>query len=119
MYVEFDQEKVRVWDVESKKVLAEGKEEVGLYHLPLALNKSPEALSSERVSSNRWHLRLGHLNNQAGKKMVSNSLISTNCKQISNCDSCMRTKSTASPHKSSVKIYSAPLDLIYADKFSQ
>lgn len=103
--VEFNKQRVRIRDLATKEVIAEGKEEAGLYLLPMKTTKYLKALSRERISGDGWHARLGHLYGEAFKKMINNSIILSSYKTISDCDSCLRNKSNSLPHKLSTLMY--------------
>lgn len=113
--VEFDKHKVKIRDITTKEVIAEGRKEASLYQLPMRITRHPKVLSSERISSNRWHARLGHLHEQAVKQLINKSVISSNYKTMSDCDFCLRNKSSSLPHKVNNRVYAAPLDLIYTN----
>lgn len=68
VYLEFDEQKVRVRETASRKIVAEGREADGLYQLPLCVTKAPEALTVTCATGDRWHERLGHLTNLRGQR---------------------------------------------------
>lgn len=99
VYLQFDEQRVRVREAGTGKLIAEGREADGLYQLPLFINKNPEALAVTRATGDRWHERLGHLNSRAIKQLAARNLISLTCKNVSQCESCLVAKSHALPHK--------------------
>lgn len=86
--VKFDKQRARIRDLATENILAEGEEKNGLYQLPQRINKSPEAMLRERVSSTLLHCCLGHLHGRAVKDLVKNDLISFACKSIQDCEAC-------------------------------
>lgn len=60
--VEFDKQMVRIRNVKTKELIAEGEGENGLYQLPLEMFDYPKAMLTEEITQDRWHTRLGHLN---------------------------------------------------------
>lgn len=70
------------------KVMLVGNQNGDFYKLPLRINNSAHALLGERVSSDVWHSRLGHLNSRAVHDLISRNIISSSCNKVSTCDSC-------------------------------
>lgn len=90
--IEFDKRKVKIRDLATKEVIAQEREEAGMYQIPMRTTRNSEVLSSERISGDRWHARLENLREQAVKQMINKSVISLNYKTMEDSDSCLRNK---------------------------
>lgn len=113
--MEFDAQRVKVHDQSNGELLIEGKEENGLYQLPINIWKRPHVLSC-RLGHLHWHCRLGHLHWQELSDLINNNVISSSCcNKLEIYDSCYITKLTHLPHPPSRHFHSSPLSLIHAN----
>ncbi|KAL5563802.1 hypothetical protein UlMin_033549 [Ulmus minor] len=112
----------------SKKPLARGRNENGLYKLPVitsqdskhnnvpSLNKNTvSAFTLSTDSSETWHDRLGHVSSVILQKVLSNCNLSCSINKNLICSSCQYAKSHRLPFQLSHSRASSPLDLIHTD----
>jgi hypothetical protein len=91
------------------RVLLHGRSEHGLYPIPLhrpSSSPARHALSSAKVSSSRWHQRLGHPSPTVARSIIkSNKLESSVQSESLVCDACQRAKSYQLPYNHSTRVF--------------
>lgn len=111
----FDAQKVRIHDLDTKKIVLEGGVRGGLYELPMRTKGSRGWINScEKLDHFRWHCRLGHLNSKYMLNLEKKGIIKSNLKSVINCKSCQLGKSHAHPYPPRKSICK-PMDLIFSD----
>ena len=105
-------------DQATRKVLYRGRCVDGLYPLiPTLCKFNKQAFGAIRVSSERWHNRLGHPSFSIVYQILSKNKLpfvgERNCETI--CDSCQRAKSHQLPYSISTSVSVKPLQLIFSD----
>lgn len=101
-------------DLATRRVLFQGPSEGGLYPISGG-SSSRQALSSTRLSRERWHCRLGHPSSPVVDQVVTKSGLRCDSKpdKTSVCDACHQGKSHQLPYPRSNRVSSAPLKLIF------
>ncbi|WVZ68985.1 hypothetical protein U9M48_017854 [Paspalum notatum var. saurae] len=114
-FLEFHPNHFFVKDQSTKKVLLRGRCEGGLYPLKLTLDK--HVFGAAKVTSTRWHSRLGHPSSSVVRQVLSkNSLpFVSEFNKDTVCDACQQGKSHQLPYPKSVSKSSAPLELVFSD----
>ncbi|GLU00649.1 hypothetical protein SLE2022_179980 [Rubroshorea leprosula] len=114
--VEFDSG-FSVKDIHSKNVLLRCNSAEGLYFVSSSSQSHPTVLTTAIVSSDVWHLRLGHPSSDSVTQLVRRGLILSNNKVPSSisCHACQLGKHTRLPFSDSFSITSAPFELIHSD----
>jgi histone deacetylase 1/2 len=118
VFVEFHRDFFCVKDKATRRILLLGRSQDGLYPIPYT-RASPSsrrhASSSVKVSSSRWHQRLGHPSNKVVQSLVQHH--SLPCLPSDNlvCDACQRAKSHQLSYTASERVSTMPLELIHSD----
>lgn len=99
--MKFDDERIRIRNKESGKVVLECMEDGGLSN---EIKRASEALIRE-VPSTTWHGCLWHLHDQATLKLINDHLIAACNKKLSLCHSCMINKTHALMHASRKNLF--------------
>ena len=87
-----------------------------LYQLTIANQNKAMVAEISEADVEKWHRRLGHLNKDAIKEMISHELaIGWNIKKGEECESCLKGKIIKRPYESSKSKASKRLELIHAD----
>ena len=105
-------------DQATKKVLYRGRCVRGLYPLiPEIRRFNKQAFSATKVSSTRWHDRLGHAAFYLVQRVLrKNKLPYVGERDVETiCDSCQRAKSHQLPYPISTSVSTQPLQLIFSD----
>ena len=116
VFVEFHPSDVFVNDRDSRAIILSGRSR-GSDLYPVGVSPVREVFSSVRVSSAKWHCRLGH----PASPIVQHVLrqhelpIESSNKTILVCDACQQGKSHQLPFLSSTHVIKTPLELIYSD----
>jgi len=126
--IEFWSNSFFVKDLHTKKVLARGRLENGLYRFPVLKNKKlayvgvhkPSAFHSYncRPVDNKvvlWHHRLGHVTSEIVTKVLQKCNISCGKNKATVCSSCQLAKSRRLPTHLSSSRASKPLELVHTD----
>ena len=116
--IEFHPDLFLIKDLDTRKIIHQGKCRGGLY--PLALQSSrvesrKQVFGAIKPSTSRWHSRLGHPSFSIVDRVIKNNKLSCNDDENLNCDSCLRAKSHQLPYPKSTSVSSAPLELIFSD----
>jgi histone deacetylase 1/2 len=112
--VEFHPNNVFVKDLDMRAIILRGRWHGVLYTLDAPAVK--QVLSALKVSSARWHARLGHPSSQIVQHVLShNELPSVSNKYTLVGDACQQGKSHQLPFSLSQHVATAPLELIYSD----
>jgi histone deacetylase 1/2 len=119
-FSEFHPNFFSIKDRATKQILHQGRCKRGLY--PLAPQSSSprvikQAYEVNKVSSSRWHSRLGHPTYPIVQCVLRENKLP--CESFSShesvCDSCQKAKSHQLPYGRSNNISNSPLELIYSD----
>ncbi|KAL5544306.1 hypothetical protein UlMin_008090 [Ulmus minor] len=125
--IKFTSNSFFVKDQCTRKVLAQGKLENGLYRFPVltsqkthASNKSSfqssvSAFTSILDKSALWHCRFGHANADIVQRIIQSCNIHDSINKTYVCSSCQYAKSHRLPFKLSFSRASKPLELIHTD----
>jgi hypothetical protein len=119
IFIELHHDFFFIKDRESRKTLLQGRSRGGLYPLPCNTSTSThvgQALSTIKISSSRWHARLGHPSLSIVKLVLSkNSLpIISDTSHESVCDACQQGKSHRLPYLVSTGTSKVPLELVFS-----
>ena len=115
VFVEFHPYNLFVKDRASREILLSGRSRGGLY--PVGAPSVKQAFTSVRVSSAKWHCRLGH----PASPVVQHVLhrhdlpIESRNKDIHVCDACQQGKSHQLPFSLSTHVIKTPPELIHSD----
>ena len=120
VFLEFHPNFFSIKDRATKQILHQERCEKGLYPLaprPSDLRSVKQACGVNKVSSSRWHSRLGHPDFPIVERVLkSNNLpCVSDSSSESVCDSCQKAKSHQLPYGKSNSVSSSPLELIYSD----
>lgn len=119
VFIEFHADVFFVKDKATKKTLLQGKSKGGLYPIPFSRSSSitpHHASSSVKVSSSRWHQRLGHPNSIIVRSILkSNKLDCSLDRESTICDACQCAKSHQLPYNNSASVSTSPLELVHSD----
>ena len=101
----------------TRKVLLRGRGRCGLYPVKhKGSNVQKQMLSATKISSDRWHRRLGHPSPLIFKRVLSQNKLP--CANFSNneslCDACQKGKSHQLPYPKSISEFKLPLELIFS-----
>jgi hypothetical protein len=106
-------------DQATKNVLLRGPCRGGLYPLPLHLPYSTQKLilSTIKLSSHRWHYRLGHPSRGIILRVIKNNHLSCSglASSESVCDACLHAKAHQLPFSRSSSQSTTPLELVFFD----
>ena len=105
-------------DLATRKVLYRGRCVRGLYPLiPEIRRFNKQVFSATKVSSTRWHDRLGHASFSLVERLLrKNKLPFVGERHVETiCDSCQRAKSHQLPYPVSTSVSTKPLQLIFSD----
>jgi hypothetical protein len=94
-----------------KRTLLRGKSKGGLYPLPCTISSSAQArqvFSTSKISSSRWHARLGHHSSSIVRFVLSKFRESV-------CDACQQAKCHQLLYPNSTSASNAPLELNFSD----
>ena len=118
VFLEFHPYFFFIKDQATRRILYRGRCVRGLYPLILErtrLNK--QAFGVVKLSSTRWHDRLGHASFALVEKLLRRNKLpyvgERNVETI--CDSCQRAKSHQLPYPISTSVSTQPLQLIFSD----
>ena len=118
--IEFHPDLFLIKDLDTRKIIHQGKCRGGLY--PLALQSSrvesrKQVFGAIKPSTSRWHSHLGHPSFSIVDRVIKNNKLPCNNDENLNsvCDSCLRAKSHQLPYPKSTSVSSAPLELIFSD----
>jgi hypothetical protein len=118
-FIEFHPYFFFIKDRKTKKVLLHGPCRGGLYPLPPSTSKFWKLVfSAIKISSHRWHSRLGHPSRDIVRRVVSKNNLpcaSFDSTNESVCDACACAKAYQLPYSVSTSRSSAPLELIFTD----
>jgi histone deacetylase 1/2 len=114
VFVEFHPDDVFVKDRDSREVVLSGRSQGELYPIgapPL------QVFSSVRVSSAKWHCRLGHPASPVVQHVLHRHALPIVPSNKNNlvCDTCQQGKSHQLPFPVSTHVIKTPLELIYSD----
>ena len=107
-----------VKDLETRRVLLRGRGRRGLYPVRhTGSDAKKHMLSATKLSSDRWHPRLGHPSPLIVSKIISkNNLPCANSfNKDSVCDACQKGKSHQLPYPKSISESKFPLELVFSD----
>jgi histone deacetylase 1/2 len=115
VFVEFHPYDVFVKDRDSREIIISGQSRGGIY--PIGAPRVIQAFSSVRVSSAKWHCRLGHPASLVVQHVLHRHAlpIESSNKDIFVCDACQQGKSHQLPFSLSNHVIKTPLELIYSD----
>ena len=113
--VEFDADSVRINDKATKKLLAMGRTRDGLYCLEDPKLQVFYSTRQNSASSEVWHRRLGHANDEVLQQLSSLKSIIINKAVKTMCEACHLGKSTRLPFMLSTFTASKPLERIHCD----
>ena len=104
-----------VKDRVTRATILRGRAHGGLYPVAAASNK--QVYTGVRVSSSKWHCRLGHPAAPVVQHVIHKHAlpIESSNKDIHVCDACQQGKSHQLPFSSSTHVIKAPLELIYSN----
>ena len=118
--IEFHPDLFLIKDLDTRKIIHQGKCRGGLY--PLALQSSgvesrKQVFGAIKPSTSRWHSRLGHPSFSIVDCVIKNNKLSCNDDENLNsvCGSCLRAKSHQLLYPKSTSVSSAPLEFIFSD----
>jgi hypothetical protein len=102
-------------DQEMRKVLHHGRVEKGLYPLKSFIDR--QALSSSRVSFERWHHCLGHPSPSIVQRVLKNNNLPVDGKYSSEsvCDACLQGNMHQLPYPKSSSMSKFLLELVFSD----
>ena len=118
VFLEFHPYFFLIKDQATKKVLYRGRCVRGLYPLiPEIRRFNKQVFSATKVSSTRWHDRLGHASFSLVERLLKkNKLPYVGERDVETiCDSCQKAKSHQLPYPISTSISTKPLQLIFSD----
>jgi hypothetical protein len=106
-----------VKDRATKKPLLQGMCERGLYPPRAFPSKNKSAFALDKVSSTRWHSRLGHPSSAVVRQVLSKNNLSFGNEFNKNvvCDVCQKGKHHQLPYPKSISRSFNPLDLVFSD----
>ena len=113
--VEFDADSVRINDKATKKLLVMGRTRDGLYCLEDPKLQVFYSTRQNSASSEVWHRRLGHANDEVLQQLSSLKSIIINKAVKTMCEACHLGKSTRLPFMLSTFTASKPLERIHCD----
>ncbi|RVX04841.1 Retrovirus-related Pol polyprotein from transposon RE1 [Vitis vinifera] len=123
--IEFHSNGFFVKDLHTKRVLAQGKLENGLYKFPVISNKktayvgitNDSTFQCSTIGNKRelWHHRLGHAATDIVTRIMHNCNVSCGKYKATVCSSCQLAKSHRLPTHLSSFHASKPLELVYTD----
>lgn len=123
--IEFHSNGFFVKDLHTKRVLAQGKLENGLYKFPVISNKktayvgitNDSTFQCSTIGNKRelWHHRLGHAATDIVTRIMHNCNVSCGKYKATVCSSCQLAKSHRLPTCLSSSHASKPLELVYTD----
>ena len=123
--IEFHSNGFFVKDLHTKRVLAQGKLENGLYKFPVISNKktayvgitNDSTFQCSNIENKRelWHHRLGHAATDIVTRIMHNCNVSCGKYKATVCSSCQLAKSHRLPTHLSSFHASKPLELVYTD----
>ncbi|RVW89378.1 Retrovirus-related Pol polyprotein from transposon RE1 [Vitis vinifera] len=123
--IEFHSNGFFVKDLHTKRVLAQGKLENGLYKFPVISNKktayvgitNDSTFQCSNIENKRelWHHRLGHAATDIVTRIMHNCNVSYGKYKATVCSSCQLAKSHRLPTHLSSFHASKPLELVYTD----
>lgn len=114
VYVEFHADHCIVKDEAIGRPLLKGTVRDGLYLLSQSNN--PRAYLGQRVTSDLWHQRLGHLNFKILRHIIATyGLPTVDINKQIICDACLTSKSHRLPFSTSSHRTSKPLELVHSD----
>ena len=105
-------------DLATRKTLYRGRCVRGLYpFLPEFRRHNKQAYGVVKLSSTRWHDRLGHASFSLVERLLrKNKLLFVGEHHVETiCDSCQRAKSHQLPYPVSISVSNQPLQLIFSD----
>jgi histone deacetylase 1/2 len=119
-FVEFHPFYFCVKDRATRRVLLRGDCHDGLYPVPSSTSSMLAAirhgLSSVKVSTDRWHERLGHPSKSVVDLVLrTNKIACAPSSESSICDACQRAKVHQLPFHRSSHVTHSPLELIHSD----
>lgn len=109
-----------VKDLKTRRVILRGRCVGGLYAL-ISLSSSSSSWSNKqanivtKLSTSRWHSRLGHPSSVIVRYVLSKNKLSYEPSSESVCDPCQQAKSHQLPYPISTSVSTAPLQLIFSD----
>ncbi|KAF8399498.1 hypothetical protein HHK36_015364 [Tetracentron sinense] len=126
--IEFHPNCFFVKDRTTKRVLAQGKLENGLYKFPVTStankqsdcssifnNTSVSAFHSHVDTIELWHSRVGHASSEIVHRILKDCNVSVRNNTDHLCSSCQYAKSHRLPYQVSTSRAASPLDLVYTD----
>ncbi|RVW98057.1 Retrovirus-related Pol polyprotein from transposon TNT 1-94 [Vitis vinifera] len=123
--IEFHSNGFFVKDLHTKRVLAQGKLENGLYKFPVISNRktayvgitNDSTFQCSTIGNKRelWHHRLGHAATDIVTRIMHNCNVSCGKYKATVCSSCQLAKSHRLPTHLSSFHASKPLELVYTD----
>ena len=119
-FVEFHPFYFLVKDRATRRVLLRGNCHGGLYPVPSStssmLASIRHGLSGVKVSTDRWHQRLGHPSKSVVELVLrTNKIACAPSSESSICDACQRAKVHQLPFHRSTHVTTHPLELIHSD----
>ncbi|CAA7029694.1 unnamed protein product [Microthlaspi erraticum] len=112
--VEFDPFGFCVKDLQTRRTLLRSDSTGDLYPLPASSSTSQStALTASSLSL--WHKRLGHLNNESLRSVISFNNLACNKDSLPLCTACQLGKQIKLPFFPSQTIVSKPFELIHSD----
>jgi len=107
-----------VKDLKTRRVILRGRCVGGLYPLISSSSSSwsnKQANIVTKLSTSRWHSRLGHPSSVIVRYVLSKNKLSYEPSSESVCDPCQQAKSHQLPYPISTSVSTAPLQLIFSD----
>jgi histone deacetylase 1/2 len=118
-FIEYHPDCFLIKDQVMKKMLFRGACEGGLYPLKSRVPSSSNKVmfGTTRVSSSRWHSRLGHPSSLVVQQVLSRNKIAFvhDLNKEIVCDACQKGKSHQLPYSRSTSESSSPLELVFSD----
>jgi hypothetical protein len=119
VFIEFHSNFFCVKDIPTRQLLLQGPSKFGLYPWPssnASFSKSLAAFVGEKVSLDKWHLRLGHPTTPIVNQVIQfNKLPVSSSKTPSFCSPCQQGKSHRLHFSISPSTSSKPLQLLFLD----
>lgn len=108
---------LKVQDRATGRVLHRGRCRGGLYPLISSRTSNKHAYGAIKISSSRWHDRLGHPSSSIVQRVLRDNKLSHHGEPNNEpvCDSCQRAKSHQLPYPVSTSVSTKPLELIFSD----
>jgi histone deacetylase 1/2 len=115
-YVEFWPSFFVIKDQVTRRTLYQGRCVGGLYPLiPNFQISNKQAFGATKISSSRWHSRLGHPAFSIVERVLRNNELPFVGEHESVCDSCQKAKSHQLPYPVSTSVSTTPLELVFSD----